>query len=195
MGAVVKALLLDPEARAGDTAESATDGYLREPILWTANILRALGAVPKAGYNDYTAYTSIDNFANSQGQRVFNSPTVFNFYPAEWTLMNTGLNAPQFALEDTATIMQKLTLSSNVVNNQLGRLTIDLTATGRLGKLATASNDVLMQELSNLFLHGVMSTQMRTTIMNAISGLTDPAQRVRTAVYLIISSPQYRVIH
>ncbi|MBB5057163.1 uncharacterized protein (DUF1800 family) [Granulicella aggregans] len=195
MAAVIKALLLDPEARAGDTAESATDGYLREPIIWTANILRALNAVPKAGYNDYTAYTAIDTFANSQGQRVFNSPTVFNFYPAEWPLMNTGLNAPQFALEDTATIMQKLTLSSNVVNNQLGRLTIDLTATGRLGKMAAASNDVLMQELSNLFLHGNMSSQMRTTIMNAISGTSDPAQRVRTAVYLIISSPQYRVIH
>ncbi len=195
MAAVIKALLLDPEARAGDTTESATDGYLREPILWTANILRALNAVPKPAYNDYTAYTAIDSFANSQGQRVFNSPTVFNFYPAEWTLMNTGLNGPQFALEDTATIMQKLTLSSNVVNNQLGRLTIDLTATGRLGTMAAASNDVLLQELSNLFLHGNMSTQMRTTIMNAISSTTDPAQRVRTAVYLIISSPQYRVIH
>ena len=195
MAAVVKALLLDPEARAGDTTESATDGYLREPILWTANILRALNAVPKPAYNDYTAYTAIDSFANSQGQRVFNSPTVFNFYPAEWTLMNTGLNAPQFALEDTATIMQKLTLSSNVVNNQLGRLMIDLTATGRLGTMAAASNDVLLQELSNLFLHGQMPTQMRTAIMNAITGINDPAQRVRTAVYLIISSPQYRVIH
>jgi len=91
--------------------------------------------------------------------------------------------------------MQKLTLSSDIVNNQLGRLTIDLTATGPLGTLATASNDVLLQELNNLFLHGQMSTQMWTTIMNTISTINDPAQRVRTAVYLIISSPQYRVVH
>jgi uncharacterized protein (DUF1800 family) len=195
MAAVIKALLLDPEARAGDTEETATDGYLREPILWTANILRALNAVPKPLYNDYTAYTAIDTFATSQGQKVFNSPTVFNFYPAEWALMNTGLNGPQFALETTATIMQKLTLSSNIVNNQLGRLTIDLSATGPLGTLAVASNQVLLQELSNLFMHGQMSAQMQTTILNAISSISDPAQRVRTAVYLVISSPQYRVVH
>lgn len=195
MAAVIKALLLDPEARQGDTNAVASGGYLREPIIWTANILRALNAVPKPLYNDYTAYTSIDSFANSLGQRVFNSPTVFNFYPADWKLMNTGLNAPQFALETTATIMQKLTLCSNIVNNQLGRLTIDLTATSRLGELAVASNDVLLQELSNLFLHGEMSDQMRTAILNAISGVSDPGQRVRTAVYLIIGSPQYRVIH
>jgi hypothetical protein len=109
--------------------------------------------------------------------------------------MNTGLNAPQFALETTATIMQKLTLSSYIVNNLLGRLTVDLTATGPLGRMAVASNDVLLQELNNLFLHGQMSTQMRSTIANAIGGISDPAQRVRTAVYLIISSPQYRVVH
>ena len=195
MAAVVKALLLDPEARAGDTTEVATDGYLREPLLWTTNILRALHAVPKPGVTDFTAYTSIDTFASSQGQKLFTSPTVFNFYPAQWKLMNTSLNAPQFALETTATIMQKLALSSNVVNNMLGRLTVDLSATSPLGKLAVASDEVLLQELNNLFLHGQMSTQMRSTILNAINGTNDPAQRVRTAVYLIISSPQYRVVH
>ena len=36
---------------------------------------------------------------------------------------------------------------------------------------------------------------MRTTIINAITPLTSNAQRVRVAVYLIITSSQYKVIH
>jgi uncharacterized protein (DUF1800 family) len=195
MAAVVKAILLDPEARGDDGNEAAADGYLREPILWTTGALRGLGAVPKPNVVDVRAYTSIDYYASSQGQRVFTPQTVFNFYPTDWTLMNTGLNAPQFALETSATIMQKLTLASNIVNNMLGELTADLTATSPLGVLAKASDSLMLDKVSSIFLHGQMSTQMRTAIMNANSGVTDPAQRVRTAVYLVLTSPQYRIIH
>ena len=40
-----------------------------------------------------------------------------------------------------------------------------------------------------------MSSQMRTTIINHITTLTDPAQRVRVATYLIITSSQYKILH
>jgi uncharacterized protein (DUF1800 family) len=195
MAAVVKAMLLDPEARAGDTTTVASDGYLREPIIWTANVLRALNAVPKPTVMDESAYTAIDSFASSQQQRVFYSPTVFNYYPASYDLAGTGLNAPQFALETSATIMTKLTLASSVVNNWLGELAVDLSATSPMGKLATASNDLLLDELNKLFLNGTMPPEMRSTIETALSGISDPAQRVRTAVYLVITSSQYKVIH
>ena len=46
MKAVIAAILLDPEARRGDDPNTAvaTDGHLREPILYIANLLRAFGA-------------------------------------------------------------------------------------------------------------------------------------------------------
>jgi hypothetical protein len=158
-------------------------------------VLRALNAVPKPTVTDESAYTAIDSFASSQQQRVFYSPTVFNYYPASYDLAGTGLNAPQFALETSATIMTKLTLASSVVNNWLGELAVDLSATSPMGKLATASNDLLLDELSKLFLNGTMPPEMRSTIETALSGISDPAQRVRTAVYLVITSSQYKVIH
>ena len=48
--------------------------------------------------------------------------------------------------------------------------------------------------LGVLFLHGQMSSDMRTVIVNAITPLTDYGQRVRVAAYLILSSSQYKVM-
>ena len=49
MWAVVKAILLDPEARAGDDGPALTppdtSGHLREPVFAVASILRGLGAM------------------------------------------------------------------------------------------------------------------------------------------------------
>jgi len=195
MAAVIKAILLDPEARAGDTETVENDGYLREPILWTTGVLRGLNAVPKPGVTDNSAYTAIDSFSAAMQEPVFYSPTVFNYYPANYDLGTTGLQAPQFALETSATIMTKLGLASAAVDNLLGRLMVDLSATGPLGQLATASNDLLLDELSKVFLHGLMPAQMRSSIEGALSGITDPAERVRVATYLVLTSSQYKVVH
>jgi len=182
MAAVVKAILLDPEARAGDTNPVVTDGYMREPLL-------------KPGVTDDSAYNALDTFPASQGETIFGSPTVFNFYPPQFGLMDTGLNAPQFALETSATIMQKLTLASNIVNNLVGALSVNLSATSPLGVLAASGDGLLLDELNTLFMHGQMSSSMRTAIENVISQTTDPAQKVRMAVYLVITSTQYKIIH
>jgi len=40
-----------------------------------------------------------------------------------------------------------------------------------------------------------MPANMQTAIVNAITPLTSNAERVRVAVYLIITSSQYKVIH
>ena len=45
MQAVLTAIFTDPEARAGDTAMQASDGHLREPILWLTAVMRGLGYV------------------------------------------------------------------------------------------------------------------------------------------------------
>jgi len=44
-------------------------------------------------------------------------------------------------------------------------------------------------------MHSQMPTNMSTEIINTITPLTSNAQRVRIALYLIITSSQYKVIH
>ena len=53
--AVVRAILMDKEARAGDTDATAEGGHLREPILYLADVMRGLGYVntdPNGFYAD-----------------------------------------------------------------------------------------------------------------------------------------------
>ena len=58
MQAVLTAIFTDPEARAGDTAQQASDGHLREPILYLTGVMRGLGYV-NVDPNNYYWYLSV----------------------------------------------------------------------------------------------------------------------------------------
>jgi hypothetical protein len=88
----------------------------------------------------------------------------------------------------------RLTLADNLVYNRIGGFTVNLSATGPLG-VEAANPANLVDSLGVIFMHGQMPAAMRTAIINHISTLTDMGQRVRVAVYLIITSSQYKIIH
>lgn len=192
MLAVVDAILLDPEARAGDTGSSSPSfGHLREPTLWLAGVMRGLNATPSVG--DASAYQQMNNFATLLAEPIYNAPSVFNFFPPN-NLLDDGVTlAPEFGIENTSTVVERLNIADAIVSNHVANETVDLTASGPLGQLAQAGPQQLINQLNLVFMHGSMSSQMNQTILNAISGLTDPAQQVRVAVYLVITSSAYKV--
>jgi len=81
-----------------------------------------------------------------------------------------------------------------MVYNKITGFSVDLSATGTLGQIAAASPGNLVDTLGVMFMHGQMPTAMRSEILSAITGL-GTAQQVRVATYLVISSPQYKVMH
>ena len=193
MQAVLTAIFTDPEARAGDTAQQASDGHLREPILWVTNVMRGLGFV-NLDQNNYYSYLSKDT--NTLNEVVYQSPAVFNFFPPDYVIPGTTLVAPEFGLENTASVIDRLTLADTMVNNNLWNFNVDLSASSPLGQILTSQGPAaLVSALSNLFLYGTMDSTMATTIVNEISGVTNPAQQVRLAVYDVITSSQYKVLH
>jgi uncharacterized protein (DUF1800 family) len=199
MKAVITAILTDKEARAGDTDPTAPGGHLREPVLWLTNMIRGLGFTNNdavAG-NDVVAnasYNTLGNFTSTLSQKPYASGSVFNFFPPGYVIPGTTANAPEFSLENTASAVLRLTLANNVVFNRITGFTVNLSATSSWGTLAAKPAD-LVDALAMLFMHGQMSSQMRTAIINHITTLTDPAQRVRVATYLIITSSQYKILH
>ena len=80
------------------------------------------------------------------------------------------------------------------MNNKISGFKVDLSNTSALGMTA-ANPSTLVDTLSMLFMHSQMPANMRTVIINAISPLTSNAQRVRVALYLIVTSSQYKIIH
>jgi uncharacterized protein (DUF1800 family) len=204
MKAVITAILMDADARAGDTNPNFEGGHLREPMLYMTNVMRGLGFINKdaAAGNDVVAnasYNTVGNYTSSLGERPYSSGSVFNFFPPNYVIPGTTLNAPEFGQENTASAVLRLSLANSVVYNGISGFTVDLSKTSPLGITASATGNAmtdsgnLVDSLAVIFMHGQMPAQMRTDIVNHIATLTDPAQRVRVATYLVITSSFYKI--
>jgi uncharacterized protein (DUF1800 family) len=191
MQAVIRAILEDTEARAGDSDATYDGGHLREPILWITNFLRGVGFT---NTDPNGSYFSLSNYSNNLNERPYRSGSVFNFFPPSYVIPQTTLNAPEFDLENTASAILRLSLANTMVFNKITGFNVDLSATGTLGQIAAASPANLVDTLGTMFMHGQMPSDMRTEILNSISGLST-AQQVRVATYLVITSSQYKIMH
>jgi uncharacterized protein (DUF1800 family) len=191
MQAVIRAILEDSEARAGDTDPTYDGGHLREPMLWMTNYLRAVGFTNTDANG---SYFSLSNYSNNLNERPYRSGSVFNFFPPSYVVPGTTLNAPEFDLENTASAILRLSLADSLVNNKITSFSIDLSATSPLGQLAASSPGQMVDMLGTIFMHGQMPSDMRSEILSAIDGL-GTAQQVRVATFLVITSSQYKVMH
>src|SRR5256714_2319333 len=93
MQSVITAILLDPEAR-GDVKTDPNYGHLREPVLFMTNLLRWFNATS----DGVLVSSSPNSLSNPLGQDVFNPPTVFSYFPADYGLPGTSLIAPEFGI-------------------------------------------------------------------------------------------------
>ena len=203
MKAVVQAILLDPEARAGDTNPSFDGGHLREPMLYMTNIIRGLGFTflgAGAGTGPEYYYT-LGNYSTLLSEKPYASGSVFNFFPPNYVIPGSTTNAPEFSIENTASAILRLTLADNIVYNRISDFSVDLSATSALGIMASATGNAttdstnLVNALGNIFMHGQMPAQMQTDIINHVATLSNIPERVRVATYLVITSSHYKVEH
>jgi len=185
MQATVAAILLDPEARRGDSPATtvAGDGKLREPIVMEVAIARAFHAT--------TDGTGFEYFGSTMSQDIFNSGSVFNFFPPQSLIPQTTLNGPEFAIFNTNTSLARVNFVNSIVYGQIsGGTKLDFTPVMNAG-----TTDQMVAWLNTLFLHGTMSGDMQTGIGGALSAVaaTDTKNQARTAIYLVTSSSQYQV--
>jgi uncharacterized protein (DUF1800 family) len=184
MQATIAAILLDPEARRGDTASSvnAVDGKLREPVVMMVSVARL--------FNPTTDGTGFTGWSGNMGQGLFNSGSVFNFFPPQNLIAGTTLNGPEFAIYNTNTALARANFVNTVVNGSISSGTkVDFTPVINAG-----SQDAMANWLNNYLLHGTMSTEMKTDVETAMTAAgTSTKNQAKAALYLVISSSQYQV--
>jgi uncharacterized protein (DUF1800 family) len=191
MQAVIAAILLDSEARRGDSTTTANpgDGHLREPILYIANILRAFGAA--------TDGAGPANYAASMSESVLDAPSVFNFFPPSYNIPGTNLLGPEFDLETTATTLVRANFINSFVYGSIGTgTTVNFSTYATLAANPNASGQ-LLDSLNALLLHNSMTADARASILAAVNavpaGSTQNLLRAEAAIYLILSSSQYQI--
>lgn len=191
--AVITAILLDQEARIGDTVPTFDGGHLREPLLYLANVLRALHYTPW-DTSDPWGYWAVSWSSASVGQAPMQAPSVFYYYSPGYVLPGTTITAPEFGIENVATVSARKVLADYLIYDNVGYMGFSVAGDTELMSVASDPN-ALTNELSFLFLHSQMPDQMKQIIVNTITPLTDLQQRVRVALNLVLTSPQYKIIH
>lgn len=212
---VIRAILLDPEAR-GNVKTDPNYGHLREPVLYLTSVLRPFN--PTANNNISVPAScnglsdgAINTLTQPLDQDVWNPPTVFNYYPMDYIIPNTPLSGPEFQIFSTGTALKRpnaigvfapansaatggiLAVAGAASSIPCGTR-IDLT---RLQDLATADTTgvSLVDTLNRELMNGSMNPSVRTQILNAVTAVvsTNPLKRARTALYLVTTAPQYQV--
>jgi len=127
--------------------------------------------------------------------------SVFNFFPPGYVIPQTALNAPEFGLENTSSVMQRLILADSIVRNHLTTFAIDMTQASLLGQIASSTGNPavdsanLVNALNILFTHNQLPSVLQNGIVAQASAVQDIGQRVRVATWLVISSNQYKLEH
>jgi uncharacterized protein (DUF1800 family) len=205
MAAVVRAVLLDSEARNMSAGVDANFGKLREPIIRMTGLMRALNATSINGQwpvNSTSASTSL-------GQSPMASPSVFNFFRPGYTPPNTktgtlGLVAPEMQIVNEVTVAGYMNTMQTTVNTGIGSGNdVRLTYTKEMAVAADPA--ALVDRVNYLLTYGNMTTARRQQIIDAVTAVTIPSggtttqtqidaallNRSKLAVYLTVVSPDY----
>jgi hypothetical protein len=213
LGAVVRAILLDPEARAPRNPVVSAFGKLKEPVLFATNLMLQLGGASDGVY--------LRGQTATMGQSVYNAPTVFNYYQQDFMVPGTDLAGPPFQIFDATSYFARTNFVYNLVYNTSCNTIPATTAPNQCGPAPDASVAgsfgtkidyqplkiyaydavALVNQIDSQLMYGSMSKAAKLQMINAVNAipLGTPAtnaqllDRVRMAVYLAAISPKYQV--
>lgn len=194
LGAVVRAVLLDPEARADQgVGASPRFGRLKDPALRFLAVAR-LGDVGR--HADLVWWTWGEFLQDTRQEPLF-APSVFNFYRPDYSppglLTEQQLAGPAFQITDSNSAISLPNRLWDVVQNGISRYTDYSFPPDYGGLLAAAQRpEQLVDELNLLVCSGSMTRRTRDAMLSALNQIPadDPIVRVHVAVYLAATSPE-----
>ena len=216
MAAVVRAILLDPEAVSCENGDVSDFGMLREPFVRYIQINKAFNASTLSG-----------NFRNDMNnvyllirQRPLASPSVFNFFQQDYQpigpIEEAGLVAPEFQITDAQTIagfingLYRWIFDGDIADeyslytgepsanyaNQISSLNLSdeslLTDDDKL--------HILLDKLNLLLAQGRVSDNSLDIITNVVKQFPngtaqEKTDRAKLSIYLLMSAPEYLINH
>jgi uncharacterized protein (DUF1800 family) len=199
--AVIKAILLDPEARDIAQVTTTTSGKLREPVLRLSHYLRAFtvpnGATPRY---DINPWWMDEVFA----QRPMSARSVFNFYSPSYLpageMSTNNLVGPEFQIYHESTLVDSHNFIEYWVTNDPSADPTDPPSFKHnyAAYTALASNPTALVDKLDLIMTGkTMSAETKATITTAVTNVpagTDQAQnRFEMAIMLFQIAPDYLI--
>lgn len=214
LSAVVKAILMDPEARDCSWIDEIDSGKMREPMVRYIQLLKAFDAANESGQ-----MWSVGFFAEQgMGQHPMAAPSVFNFFLPDYAppgpVSDAGKVAPEFELLNSATAIDYINLIGDML---LGNVYMDVTTDPSLAEIGIPAFDTallnadnyvnldfaseediasdtaaLVEHLDILLTGGIMSDASKAAITEAADFFFfDDNLKVKVAIYMVMLSPDY----
>jgi uncharacterized protein (DUF1800 family) len=191
--AVVRAILLDAEARTDANAGGTQYGKLREPIFRLTGWARAFGATSPSGAWPIGDTSST---ANRIGQSPGRSPSVFNFFRPGYTPPNTAiatanLVAPEFQITNEPSVIAYVNYMAVLISTGSGDFQANYA-----DMVALAGNSTALVDEVDILLSAALGASTKAGIRAAVDAIAigsnnASANRVYTAVLLTLASPEY----
>ncbi len=201
--AVIKAILLDSEARSCEALEDPNNGKLREPITRYAQLAKTFELVspfgrywdPSAGHLEWT------------GQMALNAPSVFNFYEPDFQpageLTQAYLVAPEFKIHNTKTAIGYINMINAATIWDTFIRSWELDYGDEVVRMNTSdyeakADDIerVLNDLDILLSYGQIEDwyrdEIRTACNEQLWGDLNK-NKVRMAIYAIMISPYYTI--
>lgn len=194
--ALIRAILLDDEARADSFISSSQSGKVREPMLRFTQWARVFKTTATSGTGNIG---STADPATKLSQSPLRSPSVFNFFrpgyvPPGTALGTGGLVAPELQIANESSMVGYVNFMQSAIENKRTDITVDYS-----GWLAmTSDSQVLLDELNLIFAAGQISSTTISTIKVAIDTISTATvvgqqNRLYAAIMLVMACPEYLV--
>lgn len=214
MKAVIKAILLDDEARDCSWLDMEASGKLREPMLRYMQMLKAFDASNQSG----RYYSSGFFLQEATTQHPVSAPSVFNFFLPEYTppgpIMDAELVAPEFEILNSATtvsyvnMIYQMLISDYYMDVTTEASTVFIGAPDFEGSPFVAENWVnldfgdeealadnvpeLVDRLDILLTGGIMTDETKQSIIDTTElFFFDDTLAVKVAIMMVMISPDY----
>lgn len=197
MQAVLRAILLDSEARDDSTLTTTSAGKLREPVLRLTSWARAYAVTsPSAAW----AIGDTSSTTTRLGQSMGRSQSVFNWFrpgytPPDTAIATAGLVAPEFQITNEQSVVAYVNFMQTLVANGIGDVKADYT------DILTKASDsaALVDEVNTVLAAGQLSTATVASIKSAVDSVAatatnGPTLRVQIAILLTLASPDYLTV-
>ncbi len=193
--AVLRAILLDGEARSDTNLTNNNFGKLREPVVRFLNWARGFGATSPSGA---WAIGDLSDPATRLGQSPMHAGSVFNFFrpgyvPPNSAIGSQGLSGPEFQITTESSVAGYVNFMQRAISGVgIGDVRADYTP------LLALVNDsaALLNEINLVLAAGQVSAATLATLRTALDTIlvTTPAgqlNRVHAALTLVMAAPEY----
>lgn len=195
--AVIKAILLDDEARNSANVTRPDFGKQREPLLRFIGWARAYSA--NSASDDWAIGNTSDP-AKRLGQSPLRSPSVFNFFrpgyvPPNSAIASAALVAPEFGITNESSVVGYVNYMQRAVSKGVADVLPDYSSLLPLADNATA----LLDEINLVLAAGQIGESTLNLLRNAIKGMPSGSEasrknRIYAALTLVLAAPEFIVL-